>query len=204
MLTGHGPYKSYLHRFRRSETDVCEDCGENDDAWCLAPHILQQGARRHSKWAAYQGNRSRTTSVMLATLIRSTTTFVALKAAHTKTSLRRQKEPTKGKDQNDHQNHEVHTIFEETPQTIIKHYNLKPGTAKTKWANTTGHGMEPGTSGPVTILTAPRGRGAHQWLAPVIVTRHQTNIKSGGWKRVGSGFEHTNEARKWNKVHKTN
>lgn len=27
FLTGHGPYKGYLMRFRRSDTDRCEDCG---------------------------------------------------------------------------------------------------------------------------------------------------------------------------------
>lgn len=33
LLTGHGPYKNYLLRFRRSGTGECEDCGEVDDAY---------------------------------------------------------------------------------------------------------------------------------------------------------------------------
>lgn len=32
LLKGHGPYKSYLMRFHRSDTDRCEDCGELDNA----------------------------------------------------------------------------------------------------------------------------------------------------------------------------
>lgn len=33
LLTGHGPFKSYLKRFKMSETDTCEDCGQVDDAF---------------------------------------------------------------------------------------------------------------------------------------------------------------------------
>lgn len=31
LSTGHGPYKQYLMRFHRSDTDACENCGEIDD-----------------------------------------------------------------------------------------------------------------------------------------------------------------------------
>lgn len=47
LLTGHGPYKSYLKRFHRSKTDMCYDCGELDEAqhpllYCPAHEDLRQ------------------------------------------------------------------------------------------------------------------------------------------------------------------
>lgn len=42
LLKGHGLYKSYLVRFHRSETIICEHCGGTDEAIHLLLHCPTQ------------------------------------------------------------------------------------------------------------------------------------------------------------------
>lgn len=52
LLTGHGPYKQYLMRFHRSDTDACENCGEIDDPFhsiLFRPTHLDIKAALHDK-----------------------------------------------------------------------------------------------------------------------------------------------------------
>lgn len=88
LLTEHGPNKSYLLRFRRSDTDIiCEDCGGIDEAFYPILHCPTHEDLRntlHSK-AIEVGE----TPWKMSTLLRPEKTFEALKAVHTKVSERR-------------------------------------------------------------------------------------------------------------------
>lgn len=88
LLTGHGPYRSYLKRFHRSETDLCDDCGDLDEAQhpllkCPAHEDLRQEIHRK---AIEVGEAPWN----LSTIIRHKTTFQTLKTIHTKMVERRQ------------------------------------------------------------------------------------------------------------------
>lgn len=81
LLTGHSPYKRYLMRFHSSETGLCEDCGEADEAIPLLHCPAHEDIRKEIHLKA---NEVRETPWNLSTLIRHKTIFEALKAAHTK------------------------------------------------------------------------------------------------------------------------
>lgn len=87
LLTGHGIYKSYLLSFRRSDTDICEDCGGIDEAFHPILHCPTHEDLRnmlHTK-AIEVGE----TPWKISTLLRQENTFEALKAVHTKLTERR-------------------------------------------------------------------------------------------------------------------
>lgn len=88
FLTGHGPYKGYLMRFRRSDTDRCEDCGGLDNS--LHPILecpVHEDQRNLLHRKAIEVGE---TPWNISTLIRQKETFEALKAAHTANVVRRQ------------------------------------------------------------------------------------------------------------------
>lgn len=87
LLTGHGPYKSYLKSFKRSDTDLCQDCETIDDATHSIFECPPQEDLRiqiHER-ACNVGESPRN----LSTLIRNEVTFKVLKTCHQKAVERR-------------------------------------------------------------------------------------------------------------------
>lgn len=82
LLTGHGPYKSYLKRFMRSDTDLCQDCGDLDDAsHSIFECETQEDLRilKHEKVLKVGESPWN-----FLTLLRHKVTFKVLKSCHTK------------------------------------------------------------------------------------------------------------------------
>lgn len=88
LVTGHGPFKSYLNRFKRADSDECEDCGSVDNAF--HPILFCQ---RHEDIRDILHEKAREVGQLpwkISTLIRDQSTYEALKTAYITVCNRRQ------------------------------------------------------------------------------------------------------------------
>lgn len=88
LLTGHGFNKSYLRKFKRADSDECEDCGSVEDAF--HPIIFCQ---RHEYVRDILHEKASEVGQLpwnISTLIRDQSTYKALETAYITVCDRRQ------------------------------------------------------------------------------------------------------------------
>lgn len=88
LLTGHGPFRTYLHRFHRSDSALCDDCGEVDHHLhavleCTSQNDFRELLQR-SAWTHDQSPWN------LSSMIRNPETFKVLKEVFVHICDRRQ------------------------------------------------------------------------------------------------------------------